>query len=65
MNQITIATKAHKEGRKAYRDGKFHSSNPYNPNPPIDSDEWLRRMNWNSGWYHEFFKDKPKGFKQG
>lgn len=50
-----IATKAHKEGRAAFKVGKRERDNPYNGRAVRDSDEWLRYQNWKNGWTFAWF----------
>ena len=50
-----IATKAHKEGRAAFKAGVPDRNNPYDGRAARDSDEWLRYQGWKNGWTFAWF----------
>ena len=60
----SIANKAHKEGRVAYKSGKYERDNPYNGRATQDSNEWLRFNGWKNGWTFAWFTDKSKTAKK-
>ena len=58
--EIRIAEKAHHEGRRAYKEGKYQKDNPYNNKEVVNSDGWLRYINWRNGWTFAWFTDPAR-----
>ena len=60
-----IASKAHKEGRVAFKSGKPERDNPYDGRAARDSNEWLRYHGWKNGWTFESFIAGQKKARAG
>lgn len=58
-----IASKAHKEGRAAFKSGKSERDNPYDGRATRDSNEWLRYHGWKNGWTFASFVEGQKRYK--
>lgn len=59
-----IASRAHKEGRAAFKDGKHERDNPYDGRAVKDSDEWLRYQGWKNGWTFAWFVAGQKAYRE-
>jgi hypothetical protein len=59
--EIQMVTRAHREGRAAYRKGLYQKrDNPYDGRAAKDSDEWLKHHSWHNGWNLQWIIDSRK-----